>query len=257
MARSDAEREAELAQRYRAGDRAAGGELVRLLERWLHGVVRGYRRMGLDMEDVMQEGRAAILRAAEAYDASRGAFEPYAGRVVYREVFRAICDTGTLVILPARVYKAALQHLRAGEERPEELDAWMRVRFASTDATAALNGPDQDALGDVLAHHSPSAEEQLIEREEQAWIAASVWNALTKVPLEARSALMLRRLEDDPLTIAQAAAEMGITEDALCYLDATARSKLRRVLNAAFAADERAWWIGSRKRAKPGAMAAE
>ena len=66
------ERERELAERWRAGDQAAGSALVQACLPFVMTIAFEYRRWGLPAEDIIQEGNIGLLKAAERFDPDRG-----------------------------------------------------------------------------------------------------------------------------------------------------------------------------------------
>src|SRR5581483_8091630 len=66
------EAERDLAQRYRKGDRAAGQRLVEACLPFVMTIALEYRRWGVPMEDIVQEGNIGLLKAAERFDPERG-----------------------------------------------------------------------------------------------------------------------------------------------------------------------------------------
>src|SRR5689334_13402704 len=66
------EAERELAIRFKAGDRLAGHKLVEACLPFVMTIALEYRRWGLPLEDVVQEGNIGLLKAAERFDPDRG-----------------------------------------------------------------------------------------------------------------------------------------------------------------------------------------
>src|SRR5215468_5477287 len=64
--------EHDLAIRWRAGDREAGRRLIEACLPFVMTVALEYRRWGLPLEDIVQEGNIGLLKAAERFDPDRG-----------------------------------------------------------------------------------------------------------------------------------------------------------------------------------------
>ena len=62
------EAERELARRWRAGDRRAGEKLVTACLPFVIAIALEYRRWGIPLEDVVQQGNLGLLRAATKFD---------------------------------------------------------------------------------------------------------------------------------------------------------------------------------------------
>ncbi len=89
----DAEAEAELARRSRAGDEAARVRLVSANLRFVVSVARGYRGRGVPLADLVNEGNLGLVRAADRFDPERGVrFISYAHYWVRRAMTQAIAD---------------------------------------------------------------------------------------------------------------------------------------------------------------------
>ena len=67
-----ADEEIELAKRWREGDRLAGERLVEASLPFVIKVAKEYRRWGVPMEDLIQQGNLGLLRAAKKFDPEQG-----------------------------------------------------------------------------------------------------------------------------------------------------------------------------------------
>src|ERR1019366_1546648 len=65
------EAERELARRWRAGDRKAGEKLVTACLPFVIAIALEYRRWGVPLEDIVQQGNLGLLRAATKFDLDR------------------------------------------------------------------------------------------------------------------------------------------------------------------------------------------
>lgn len=72
----------------------------------VHQVANGYRRRGLDRDDLVNEGVLGLMRAAEKFDPSRGfKFSTLAVRCIRHAIARAVADTGGMIRIPAPTLK--------------------------------------------------------------------------------------------------------------------------------------------------------
>lgn len=135
--RSDlADRNAELAQAYQQGDSQAGETLLQLNEGLIGRVARKYfarHPHALDLEDLRQEARIGLLRAAEVHDPARGAFSTVAVWWMEQTCRRAIDNTGALIRIPVN------QRYLSGP-RPEAVLALDR----------RVGGDQEDRFGELL-----------------------------------------------------------------------------------------------------------
>ncbi len=65
-------REHELADLYRGGDRDAGRKLIAACLPFVVTIALEYRRWGIPLEDLVQEGNMGLLKGAERFDPDRG-----------------------------------------------------------------------------------------------------------------------------------------------------------------------------------------
>lgn len=86
---------ATLVARAQAGDRAAMGELLRVIKPLLDGVAaRMLRQRPHDAEDAVQEAVIAIIRRFPTYDPTIGPFGPWAAMVARNSVLDLLRGTG-------------------------------------------------------------------------------------------------------------------------------------------------------------------
>src|SRR6185436_8035966 len=63
--------EARLARAWRGGDLRAGARLIEANLRHVIGIAREYRRWGVPVDDLVQQGNIGLLKAAERFDPSQ------------------------------------------------------------------------------------------------------------------------------------------------------------------------------------------
>jgi RNA polymerase primary sigma factor len=96
--------EVALAKRIERGDLTAKRALIEANLRLVVSVVKGYRRRGLSLCDLIQEGSLGLIRAAEKFDHRRGVkFSTYATWWIRQAVSRALADQARTIRLPAHV----------------------------------------------------------------------------------------------------------------------------------------------------------
>src|SRR5687768_14721592 len=66
------EAEHDLALAWRGGDAAAGTRLVEASLPFVIRIAREYRRWGVPLEDLIQQGNIGLLKAAQKYDPDKG-----------------------------------------------------------------------------------------------------------------------------------------------------------------------------------------
>jgi RNA polymerase primary sigma factor len=97
-----AKEEHDIATRVAEGDAAARDHLVRANLRLVVNIARRYTNTGLELADLIAEGNLGLLRAAEAFDASRNTrFSTYASFWIKQSIKRAVVYTGRSIRIPA------------------------------------------------------------------------------------------------------------------------------------------------------------
>jgi RNA polymerase primary sigma factor len=97
-------------------------------------VAKRYRRRGMGLLDLIQEGNMGLIKAAEKFDHERGhKFSTYATWWIRQSITRAIADDGRTIRVPV--------HL---------LDAWHRIRRVSSDLEAEFDRvPSVDEIAEA------------------------------------------------------------------------------------------------------------
>ncbi len=95
------EKEVELAQRIKKGDKVALEKLTRANLRFVVSVAKQYQNQGLSLSDLINEGNLGLIKAAEKFDATKGfKFISYAVWWIRQSVIQAIAEHARIVRLP-------------------------------------------------------------------------------------------------------------------------------------------------------------
>jgi RNA polymerase primary sigma factor len=100
-ANDNAERAQDLSAYIEAG-RQAREHLIRANARLVISMARRYRRLGLPLSDLIQEGNLGLMRAVEKFDYRKGyKFSTYASWWIRQAITRALANQGRNIRLPA------------------------------------------------------------------------------------------------------------------------------------------------------------
>ena len=236
----DRETERTLAKQWKAGDKRAGERIVEACLPFVISIALEYRRWGIPLEDIVQQGNVGLLRAAKKFDLDRecrlATYASYWIRAEIREyVVRAyrVVRLGTTkgerrALRAYRTHQARdVASLAAAsglsEERIEMLLPVLAGREASLDGAAV----GESTMGDRLAAHDASPEEDAATNEARAQTKAAVTQALRD--LTDRELLIVRKrlMSDEPITLQALGEILGVSKERVRQLEERARGKLR------------------------------
>jgi len=255
----DRERERELASRWRTlGDQNALDELVIAHERMVIGVAAKFHGYGSPMEDLVQEGCGALVRAANGFDPDRGfRFSYYAMWWVRAAIFDHVLRNRSIV---KRVNSGAqrslffhLQRLRSDWRVDEKLTAEQRERAAeylkvsvraieemelflgSLDVPAVSEQDLEDSGGAViLVAKQPTPEELAVTVQEQRQRKKWLREALKTLNERERTIIAHRHLSETPKTLRDIGFRFGISSERVRQIENAAVSKLRGLAASSF-----------------------
>ena len=236
------------------GDFAARQTMIEHNLRLVVSIAKHYINRGVVLLDLIEEGNLGLMRAIDKFEAERGfRFSTYATWWIRQSIERAIMNQARTVRLPVHVvrelnqvlrakYHLEAQHLDGKDvsaediahlvERPlEDVQDILALSEHATSLDAPLDGDPQASLMDLLPGdltQAPDARAELHETE----ILLRDW--LGKLPDKQRL-VILRRFgidNDDPATLEQLAAEMGVTRERVRQIQQEALIKLKRALAA-------------------------
>ncbi len=243
-------REAEMAVacRARAGDPDALNTLVCSNLRFVVSVAKKYQHPGVSLMDLISEGNLGLIRAARRFDETKGfKLVSYAVWWIRQAILQSLTEQGRIVRVPVgqagalhRVNKAAnaLSHALGREPTLEEIADDLDLPAEEIGRTltlvrsaASFDAPVSDeadgSLGDLLEDETTMAPDAEAASET---LARMVEKALHALP--SRDASILRTYfgfdGDDPRTLEQIGADLGITRERVRQIRDRALRRLRK-----------------------------
>lgn len=245
-----------LARRWRDdGDIDALHELVSAYARLVIRAASFYRKYGLPMGDLMQEGVVGLMMAAARFDPDREVrFSTYAVwwiRSAMQEfVLRnwSLVRTGTTAAQKSLFFN--LRRLRAriegdpdGPLTPEarryiaeqlkvavrDVES-METRLSAHDQSlnATVGGVGDEEWQDMLVDPSPSPEEIVAGKRDAEIHARWLAVALDELSLREREIISERRLNDAAITLEQLGRRLGISKERVRQIELRALDKIRQ-----------------------------
>jgi RNA polymerase sigma-32 factor len=238
------EAERELAIRWKAGDRTAGHKLVEACLPFVMTIALEYRRWGLPLEDVVQEGNIGLLKAADRFDPDRGCrLATYAAYWIRAEIREFVARGYRIVRLgSSKSERRALRVYRKTHERDPEVLAELSGLTAER-ATELLpllmardvsleRSPTDDGRAPVerLADDSRSPEEEACLADERAQLHAALTQVVSELSPRERSIVAQRWLTDEPQTLEELGATFGVSKERVRQLEERAKKRMRERL---------------------------
>ena len=241
----DRESERELARRWGAGDQLAGSKLVEACLPFVVSIALEYRRWGVPLEDIIQQGNLGLLKAAEKFDLKRECrLATYAAYWIRAEIREYVVRAFRVVRLGTtkgerralRAYRrstttdpAALAEISGlSEERVRLLLPLLAGREVSLDASVG----DMPAAIDRLPTNDPSPEDDASRAEITEQAGRAVRAAVGELDEREQMIIKARLMTEDPPTLQELGNRLGVSKERVRQLEERARLKLRGELSA-------------------------
>jgi RNA polymerase sigma-32 factor len=235
--------ERELARRWKAGDRRAGEKLLVACLPFVIAIALEYRRWGIPLEDVVQQGNLGLLRAASKFDLSKDCrLATYAAYWIRAEIRDYLVRAYRVVRLgTTKAERRALRLYRKTRETdpvalaaasgmtPEKAE-WLLPVLAGREASLEARPDDQGALVDRLAGALPSPEDQASLQERRGRARVAVGRALCALTERERLIVRERLMSDEPQTLQELGTKLGVSKERVRQLEERACGKLRAKL---------------------------
>lgn len=218
------ERNAELLQRVREGDREAEGQLLSENMGLVRRIAVRFTERGTDYEDLVQIGLIGMLKAIRSFDGDRGtAFSTYAVPLIVGELRRHLRDNGPVKV--SRIYRRLGVSLMREKNRiltEEGREAGITELARRCGVTAEEAAVALDALSPVISFSDPIGDDEAMtvegtlsdaesEREtERICDRIAIAQSIGQMPPVWRQIVVLRYYRN--LTQQQVAGLLGLTQ---------------------------------------------
>lgn len=236
----DRETERALAYRWAKGDRGAGSKIIEACLPFVVSIALEYRRWGVPLEDIIQQGNLGLLKAAAKFDPARECrLATYAAYWIRAEIREYVVKSFRVVRLGTT--KAERRALRAyrktkitdpavlaemsglSEERVRTLLPLLSAREMSLDASTSDSGPATERI----AGSSPNPEEEAARHEAGCQATAAVKVAVETLDARERMIVRERFMKEEPPTLQELGTRLGVSKERVRQLEERARIKLR------------------------------
>ena len=250
------EDELALARRWRdAGDIAALHALISAYTRLVIRPAMRYRRYGVPVSDLVQEGAVGLMLAAARFDPDRATrFSTYASwwvRSAMQDfVLRnwSLVRTGTTAAQKALFFNFRRLRARIGESHDHRLSPearqsiadelrvplgdveMMEQRLAANDQSLNVPGSDgsNEEWQDFLPDTGPTPETIVAETRDAETRARWLATALDELLPRERRIIAARRLGEERVTLEALGRTLGVSKERVRQLEQRAMKKLRR-----------------------------
>jgi RNA polymerase sigma-32 factor len=237
------EAEQDLARRWSAGDAKAGDAMIAACLPLVMSIALEYRRWGVPLEDIVQQGNIGLLRAAKKFDPDKECrLATYAAYWIRAEIREYVVRAYRVVRLGTtkgerralRLYRTSretdpLVLAKASglsKERVERLLPLLLGRETSLDANTN-SGP---SIADRTPARTATPEEETFAKESRVLATEAVRGALDELNERERLIVQERLMADDPTTLQELGYRLGVSKERVRQLEERARSKLRSSL---------------------------
>jgi RNA polymerase sigma-32 factor len=241
----DPDVERDLARRWSEGDQGAGNRLVEASLPFVIRIAREYRRWGVPLEDLVQQGNLGLLKAAAKFDPDKQCrLITYAAYWIRAEIRDYVVRSYRIVRLgTTRTERRAMRaYRRQGVESAAQLatESGMPLSRAEKlwplltqgDVSLDLHYEDRGSAVDRMSAFEPDPEESFVRKDAIDGVQRALADAMASLSEREQRIVRARMLSDEPCTLEALGHEMGVSKERVRQLEARARRKLQLSLAA-------------------------
>jgi RNA polymerase primary sigma factor len=248
------EQEAELAKRIRAGEHDALEQLVKANLRFVVSVARQYRNRGLSLSDLISEGNAGLVRAAQSFDEKKGCkFISYAIWWIRQRILQAIAEQSRIVRLPlnragtlSRIGKTSgeLGHELGREPTAREIAKHLDISEKEVTDTLKVSIPHLSIDAPTSDEDDSSLREILPDKDAQSPDLDVIMRSLQEDVAEALTMLSKREAKiltlyfgigrEEALTLEEIGRILNLTRERVRQIKEKAIKKLRHATRSSY-----------------------
>ncbi len=236
----DRESERQLAGRWRGGDKRAGERLVTACLPFVIAIATEYRRWGVPMEDIIQQGNVGLLRAASKFDLGKDCrLATYAAYWIRAEIREYVVRGYRVVRLgTTKAERRALRAYRKTRESSveslaeasgmtrEKMEMLLPV-LAGREASLDANTDERSALVDRLAGAWPTPEDEASAWERATRARGAIGAALAQLTSREQLIVRERLMAEEPRTLQDLGDQLGVSKERVRQIEERVRDKLR------------------------------
>jgi RNA polymerase sigma-32 factor len=235
------DQESALALAFRGGDKRAGDRLVCACLPFVVSIAMEYRRWGVPLEDIIQQGNIGLLRAAERFDPAKECrLITYAAYWIRAEIRDYVVRAYRVVRFGTtkgerralRLYRTTREDdpaaLAAQSGLTEAQAARLLPLLASRDMSLDAESPSHGGTGiERLVAPGPSPEDEASTSEREARARAELAAAISELSPRERMIVEERWSGHDPVTLEHLGRRLGVSKERVRQIEERMRAKLR------------------------------
>ncbi|MEM9193885.1 MAG: sigma-70 family RNA polymerase sigma factor [Myxococcota bacterium] len=237
-------KEKELARQWREGNDDAGRRLIEASLPFVIKIAREYRRWGVPLEDLIQQGNLGLLKAAKKFDTDKDCrLVTYAVYWIRAEIRDYVVRTYRIVRLgTTRTERKAMRsYRRSGVETPEELaeSSGMPLArakklwplLAAGDVSLDFRTPDRGPAVERMVADGENPEEAVTRDRVLTGVQKALVDAMTRLSEREQRIVKARLMADEPQTLEMLGNEMGVSKERVRQIEERVRRKLAAELS--------------------------